>query len=147
MKVSTVGSGRPSSAHVERTASMSAGGPQTKVGRAAVVGHRPSRGGHGEATLERAAGGLGEATCHRQPGTVGHQVLELSVVQGELWRAGVVQEADLPGEVLVAERAQHRHDGRDAAAPADQQHMRGARLGQHELTGGLVQVHDLPGSA
>ena len=61
------------------------------------------------------------------------QLAQLGVVEREIARTRVVQEADLTREPLLAECAQHRHHWRDAAAAADQQHPLGARVRQSEV--------------
>ena len=72
--------------------------------------------------------------------------VELGAVERELGRARVVEEVELAGEALVAQRAQHRHDRRDAAAAADQQHALGARVGEDELALRRAQADDHPGA-
>ncbi len=133
VNVSTAGSGRPSSAQRARTASIRAGGPQTKVAASAWS----------EMTADRCSRAKRPASCDPRARVKPRATLERLMVAGELAqlgaiqarsrRARVVQEADLTVEALIAKRAQHRHHRGDSAAAADQQHTLGARVGQDEL--------------
>jgi hypothetical protein len=59
--------------------------------------------------------------------------------------ARVMQEGDVAGVPGGTQRAQHRHDRRDARAAADQQQGGRDLAGEHELALGLRQVDDRAG--
>src|SRR5918997_471393 len=67
---------------------------------------------------------------------------ELARVDRLLRGARVVEEDDLTLVPLGAERAEHRHHGRDPAAAADEQESLRPRARQHEVAVGLREAED-----
>src|SRR5215217_8254120 len=96
-----------------------------------------------EPGLERAARPAREAAQDTEPAVERRELAELGLIERQLPRAGVIEEADFAGEILVAERPQHRHNRGDPAATADEQHTLGPRLRQDELARSLAEPDDL----
>src|SRR2546427_1860891 len=118
--------------------------PTDERRRAAVVGDHRAQVLAAKAPGEREAASAREAAGDAESLVALREPIELGLVERELHRARVVKEADLAREALVAEGAQHRHHGRDAAAATDQQHALGSRVGQHEVALRLGQPNDHP---
>ena len=93
-----------------------------------------------EQTLQFAAGfAIGADQFNVEVLRVDHrQFIGVDLVAGGI---GVMQESDAALVAFIAERAQHRHHRRDAAAAADQQDAIRALLRQRELAFGLRQDH------
>src|SRR5690625_4568320 len=72
-------------------------------------------------------------------------LVELGVEDLVLARPRVVQEGDGAVVAPVAQAAQHRHDGSDPAAAADQQQVVGHRIGQHEVALGEREMDQRSG--
>ncbi len=82
--------------------------------------------------------GVGEDEAHVV--VLGSDALEFGAVRDVRRIVCIVQEHDLAAMTLVAQRAKHRQDGRDAATPADEQRPCGTGVRQHERAVGLSEI-------
>jgi hypothetical protein len=99
-----------------------------------------------EASRQLGAGG-GLTRVDTDDAEVGHRgdLVELVGEHLVVAAARVVQEGDLSAVPRVAQRAEHRHDRRDAGAAAGQQQRARDLAGEDELALGLRQVDDRAG--
>jgi hypothetical protein len=87
----------------------------------------------------------------------GHLLVQAKARAPARHRAQLLAEDDVPGRargvhvhhvaqgVAAVEVAQHAHDGRDAAAGADEEQAVGQRVGQRERALDVAEAHDRPG--
>ncbi len=138
---------QPRRAHCPWTASTSAVGPQTNV--SAASGSIPAASTwSGVVAVELAAAEVADAREAAQQAHVAVPLGEPAQLLGVgdvALAAGVVDEGDRAVVALVAERSQHRHQRRDAAAAADQQQLARASRRQREVALRLREADDVAG--